>query len=234
MYLIAGYRLCGNLVWFYATINGYRPVVAPAIFGGGASRGQMHFWEAKIKKNTKNGWFLIFWFWLFFFFWREGGSGGRAFSGKGGNPPWWRHWLRPPHQWLSNLDSTPSRRPILRCINFGIGESSSYLFLNLLNLYLVKFEARWIWNEWAFVLFYYFCKFESTSWQRKKKNVCWDPHPTLFSQWCLTSIKYFLFSSMYFAAKINPKQHINMDIIFLLNENLLPLHCETTNPKYLI
>ena len=40
---------------------------------------------------------------------------------------------------------TPSRRRtcrILRCINFGIGESSPNLFLNLLNLYLIKFETR--------------------------------------------------------------------------------------------
>ena len=39
-------------------------------------------------------------------------------------------------------DSTPSRRQILRCINFGIGESSPNLFLNMLNFYLVRFEAR--------------------------------------------------------------------------------------------
>ena len=38
-------------------------------------------------------------------------------------------------------DLTPSPRRILRCINFGIGESSANLFLNMLNLYLVKFEA---------------------------------------------------------------------------------------------
>ena len=32
---------------------------------------------------------------------------------------------------------------LLRCINFGIGESSPFfLFLNMVNLYLVKFEAR--------------------------------------------------------------------------------------------
>ena len=38
-------------------------------------------------------------------------------------------------------DWTPSRRRILRCINFENGESSPNLFLNTLNLYLVKFEA---------------------------------------------------------------------------------------------
>ena len=31
---------------------------------------------------------------------------------------------------------------ILRCINFGIGESSPNLFLSMVNLYLVNFEAR--------------------------------------------------------------------------------------------
>ena len=47
-------------------------------------------------------------------------------------------------------DSTPSRRQILRCINFGFGEPSPNLFFNLVNLYLVKFEAQWILNERAF------------------------------------------------------------------------------------
>ena len=39
----------------------------------------------------------------------------------------------------SNLEG---RRRILRCINFDIGESSPNLFLNMMNLYLVKFEAQ--------------------------------------------------------------------------------------------
>ena len=39
-------------------------------------------------------------------------------------------------------DSTPSHRRILRCINFGIGKSSPNIFLNMLNLYVVKLEAR--------------------------------------------------------------------------------------------
>ena len=46
-------------------------------------------------------------------------------------------------------DSSPSRHQILRCINFGIGESSPNLVLNRLNFNLVKFEARWILNERA-------------------------------------------------------------------------------------
>ena len=50
-------------------------------------------------------------------------------------------------------DSTPSRRRILRCINFGIGESLPNLFLNVVNPYLVKFEARWILNERPFYCF---------------------------------------------------------------------------------
>ena len=37
-------------------------------------------------------------------------------------------------------DSTPFQFRIFRCINFGIGESSPNLFLNIVNLYLVKFE----------------------------------------------------------------------------------------------
>ena len=39
-------------------------------------------------------------------------------------------------------DSAPSRRRILRCLNFGIGESLPNLLLNMVNLYLDKFEAR--------------------------------------------------------------------------------------------
>ena len=38
-------------------------------------------------------------------------------------------------------DSTPSRRRILRYINFGIGESSPILFLDTVNLNLIIFEA---------------------------------------------------------------------------------------------
>ena len=39
-------------------------------------------------------------------------------------------------------DSVPSQHRILRCINFGIGESSPNLVLDMMNLYLEKFEAR--------------------------------------------------------------------------------------------
>ena len=53
-------------------------------------------------------------------------------------------------------DSTPSRRRILRYINFGIGESSPILFLDMMNLHLIIFEAFWILNE----LFYYFLYFK--------------------------------------------------------------------------
>ena len=47
-------------------------------------------------------------------------------------------------------DSTPFRRLILRCINFGNGESSPYHFLDLVNLYLIKFKELWILSERAF------------------------------------------------------------------------------------
>ena len=55
-------------------------------------------------------------------------------------------------------NSTPSRRRILRCINFGIGNSSPNLFLNMMKFYVVhvKFEAQWILNERAFYCFNYF------------------------------------------------------------------------------
>ena len=50
-------------------------------------------------------------------------------------------------------DSTPFRRRILRCKNFGKGESWPSLFLDVVNLYLMKFRHRWILNERTF---YYF------------------------------------------------------------------------------
>ena len=53
-------------------------------------------------------------------------------------------------------DSTPSRRQISRCIKFRICEFLPNLFLNMLNLYLVKFEARSILNERAFYCFIIF------------------------------------------------------------------------------
>ena len=53
-------------------------------------------------------------------------------------------------------DSTPSRRRILRCINFGIGESSPNLFLDVVNLYLIKSKERWILNWTCVLWFYYF------------------------------------------------------------------------------
>ena len=48
-------------------------------------------------------------------------------------------------------DSTPSRRRILRYINFGI------LFLDMVNLHLIIFEAWWILNEraiYCFIIFF--------------------------------------------------------------------------------
>ena len=53
-------------------------------------------------------------------------------------------------------DSTPSRRRILRYINFGIGESSPILFLDMMNLHLIIFKAWWILNERAFYCFIIF------------------------------------------------------------------------------
>ena len=53
-------------------------------------------------------------------------------------------------------DSTPSRRRILRCKNFGNRESSPTLFLNVVNLYLIKSYERWILNKRAFYCFIIF------------------------------------------------------------------------------
>ena len=50
-------------------------------------------------------------------------------------------------------DSTPFRRRILRCKNFGKGESSPSLFLDVVNPYLMRFRHRWILNERTFYSF---------------------------------------------------------------------------------
>ena len=56
----------------------------------------------------------------------------------------------------------------LNHINFGISESSPDLFLNMMNLNLVKFEVRWILNERA--LYCFIILFESESLPRKNKS----------------------------------------------------------------
>ena len=50
-------------------------------------------------------------------------------------------------------DSTPFRRQILRCINFETGEYSPSLFLDVVNLYLIKFREQRIFNERMFYSF---------------------------------------------------------------------------------
>ena len=50
-------------------------------------------------------------------------------------------------------DSTPFRRRILRCKSFGKGESWPSLFLDVVNLDLIKFRHRWILNERTFYSF---------------------------------------------------------------------------------
>ena len=50
-------------------------------------------------------------------------------------------------------DLTPFRRWILRCKNIGKGESWPSLFLDEVNLYLMKFRHRWILNEHTFYSF---------------------------------------------------------------------------------
>ena len=52
------------------------------------------------------------------------------------------------------FDAISSR--ILRYINFGIGESSPILILDMMNLHLITFEARWILNERVFYCFIIF------------------------------------------------------------------------------
>ena len=79
-------------------------------------------------------------------------------------------------------DSTPFRRRIFRCINFGNGESSPSLFLDVVNLYLMKFKKRWILNKREF---YYFIILFIWKWilTWTKWISLVNLHLTLFSRW---------------------------------------------------
>ena len=79
-------------------------------------------------------------------------------------------------------DSTPFRRRILRCINFGNGESSPSLFLDVVNLYLIKFKKRWILNKRAFYSFIIFFIWKWILIYTKWISVV-NLHLTLFSWW---------------------------------------------------
>ena len=70
----------------------------------------------------------------------------------------------------------------LEVYKFGIGESSPILFLDMVNLHLIIFEAWWILNERAFYCFiiFFILKWILTS---KKQISLVNLHPTLFLQW---------------------------------------------------
>ena len=87
----------------------------------------------------------------------------------------WVPWTHPYSRVVN--DSTPSRHRILRYINFGIGESSPYLFLNMLNLYLVKFEVNLERAFYCFIILFIW------KWILKKEISLVNLHPTLFSRW---------------------------------------------------
>ena len=74
-------------------------------------------------------------------------------------------------------DLTPSRCWILRYINFGIGASSPNLFLNMVNLYLVKFEARWNLNEQTFYCFFFYFLYLKVNLDLEKTNQLGESSP---------------------------------------------------------
>ena len=82
--------------------------------------------------------------------------------------------MHPPVGTLTSLasrvvkDSTPSWRQILRYINFGIGEHSPYLFLDLMDLHVIISEVWWILNDRAF---YCFIIFFISKWNLTYKKV---------------------------------------------------------------
>ena len=101
----------------------------------------------------------------------------------------WVPWTRPPR----GSSKIQRHLDIKSWGNFGIGESSPNLVLNRLNLYLVKFEARWILNERALKCLIHFVYLKvNLDPEKKKQNKTKqislvNLHPTLFSlQWILT------------------------------------------------
>ena len=70
-------------------------------------------------------------------------------------------------------DSTPSRRRILRCIHFGIYESSPNLFLNMVNLYLLSTVNL---NQTGVSLFYY-CLYLKVNLDLEKTNQLGESSP---------------------------------------------------------
>ena len=83
-------------------------------------------------------------------------------------------------------DSTPSRGRILRCANFGIGESSPNLFLNMIS-------PSKMWStvnlEWTGVLLFYYFVYLKVNLDLKNQIRLVNLHPTLFSrQWILNQL----------------------------------------------
>ena len=58
-------------------------------------------------------------------------------------------------------DSAPFRRRILRCINFGNDESSPNQFLDVVNLYLIKYQRTVNLERTRVLLSYYFVYFKA-------------------------------------------------------------------------
>ena len=68
-------------------------------------------------------------------------------------------------------DSTPSRRRILGCLNFGNGESSSNLFLNMVNFYKIWSKVNL--ERPGVLLRHHLFYLKSESWPWKNKFAWW-------------------------------------------------------------
>ena len=86
-------------------------------------------------------------------------------------------------------DSTPSQRQILRYINFGIGESSIILFLDMVNLHLINIWSMVNLERTCVLLFYYFLYFKVNLDLEKQFSLV-NLHPTLFLRWWILT-NYF-------------------------------------------
>ena len=102
-------------------------------------------------------------------------------------------------------DSTPFRRRILRCENFGKGESWPSLFLDVVNLYLMNFRHRWILNERTFYSFIilFIWKWILT---RKKWISLVNLYITLFSRWWILTQLFWKWGELM----------VNLDLTILL------------------
>ena len=100
-------------------------------------------------------------------------------------------------------DSMPLQCWIIRCINFGICESSTNLFLLKVKLYFNIFEAWWILNEHVFCCFITLFNWKQVLTQKKKQSA-W---------WILTQLDFCcLILTQWFCWKVNRDENLRVGL----------------------